>query len=101
MESLTKTLAAVLAIAALPACSVALHGEQSAGDGASATATSSSVRLGASGNNYALGASFGRAIPPTAPGGYVSVSTGSAAAALVLGIVLVNAIDYLSGGPGD
>ena len=94
-----KILAALLFIAALPACTVALHGHESSGAGATTTAVSSSVGASASSNNYAVRASFGRAVPPGAPGGHLSVSTGSAAMALLVGMVVVNAIDYLSSGP--
>jgi hypothetical protein len=100
MQGRVKRLGALLAIAMLPACTVALHGHQSSGGGAATTTTSSSVAVATSGGNYAVGASFGRAVPATAPGGHLVVSSGSGLAALVLGIVVVNAIDYLSGGPG-
>ncbi|MBI3918149.1 MAG: hypothetical protein HY322_14230 [Betaproteobacteria bacterium] len=95
-----KILAALLLIAALPACTVALHGHESSGGGATTTAVSSSVGASASGSSYAVRASFGRPVPPGVPGGHLSVSTGGAAAALFLGIIVVNAIDYLSSGPG-
>lgn len=94
-----KIQAALLLIAALPACTVALHGHESSGGGATTTAVSSSVGASASSNNYAVRATFGRAVPPGAPGGHLSASTGGAAVALFLGIIVVNAIDYLGGGP--
>ena len=94
-------MAAVLVLATLPACSVALHGNQSTAGGASTTTTSSSVAVATSGSNYAVGASFGRPVPLSAAGGHLVVSSGSAAAALLVGIVVVNALDYLSGGPGS
>jgi hypothetical protein len=95
-----KTLAGVLVGATLPACTVALHGHQSSSGGMSTTATSSSVSVGTSGGNYAVRASFGHPVPPGAPGGYLSVSSGSAAAALFLGIVVINALEHASGRPG-
>ena len=94
-----KILAALLLIAALPACTVALHGRQSSGGGATTTTVSSSGSASASGSNYAVRAFFGRPVPPGAPGGHLSVSTGGAAVAVLVGIVVANAIDYLSGGP--
>jgi len=94
-----KALSALLLIAALPACTVALHGHESSGGGATTTTVSSSGSASASGSNYAVRASFGRPVAPGAPGGHLSVSTRGAAAALLLGIVVVNAIDYLGGGP--
>ena len=94
-----KILAALLLIAALPACTVALHGRQSSGGGATTTTVSSSGSASASGSNYAVRAFFGRPVPPGAPGGHLSVSTGGAAVAVLVGIVVVNAIDYLSSGP--
>lgn len=94
-----KTLAAVLIIAALPACTTTLHGQQSSGVAATTTAVSSSISAGASGSNYAVAASFGRPVPAGIPGGHVAVTTSSsAAAALFLGVVIVGAIDYLNRG---
>jgi len=57
--------------------------------------------LSASGSNYAVHAAFGRPLPPTVPGGQVVVSSGSASGVLLLGVLLVGAIDYLSGASGQ
>ena len=95
-----RWLLALLACVALPGCTAAIYGQETSGAGAGTTATASSVRLSATGSNYAVGAAFGRAIPPTAPGGQVAVSSGTASAVLLLGIVIVNAVDQLMGGPG-
>lgn len=100
MQRWAYGLAALLAIAMLPACTVALQGHQSSGGGTT-TATSSSIAVATSGTNYAVGASFGRPVPLAAPGGHLVVSSGSAAAALLVGIVVINALDYLSGRPGS
>jgi hypothetical protein len=100
MQRWAYGLAALLALATLPACTVSLHGHQSSGGGTVATATSGSVAVATSGTNYAVGASFGQPVPLTAAGGHLVISSGSAVAALLAGIVVVNAIDYLSGGPG-
>ena len=90
-----KALAALLLIAALPACTTTLSGPEASAGGATTTAVAGSAT--ASGSNYAVRASFGRPVGPGAAGGVLSVSTGSAAAALLIGIVFVNVIDHLSG----
>jgi len=92
-----KMLAAVLLIAALPACTTTLQGQESSAGGTTATMVSTTAI--ASGSNYAVGATFARPAGALAAGANLSVSTSSAAAALLIGVVIVNAIDYLSGGP--
>ena len=96
-----RRLMALLACIALSGCTVAMHGRETLGPGGVGTTTTSSAGLSTSGSNYAVRASFGRPLPPTAPGGHVLVSSGNAAAALLLGIMFVNAVDYLSGGAGS
>ena len=91
-----KALAALLLIAALPACTTTLSGSEASAGGATTTAVAGSATATASGSNYAVRASFGRPAGPGAAGGVLSVSTGSAAAALLIGIVFVNLIDHLS-----
>ena len=95
-----RRLAILFACAALPGCTAAIYGHETTAAGATTTATASSVRWTTTGSNYAVEASFGRAIPPGIPGGQVAVSSGSASAVLLLGIVIVNALDHLGGGPG-
>ena len=92
-----KTLAALLLIAALPACTTTLYGTESSAGGTTTTAVTGGATAG--GSNYAVHASFGRPAGPGAAGGVLSVSAGSAAAALLIGIVFVNVIDHLSGTP--
>lgn len=94
-------MAALVACFALPGCTAAIYGQETSGGGATATATASSVRWSATGSNYAVGAAFGRPIPPGAPGGQVAVSSGTASAVLLLGIVIINAVDHLVGGSGS
>jgi hypothetical protein len=91
-------LAALLACVALSGCTAALYGHEVTGAGGAASATASSVRWSATGSNYAVGASFGRVIPPSAAGGQVVVSSGTASAVLLLGVVLINALDHFGGG---
>jgi hypothetical protein len=98
--SWSKPLAGLLACIALSGCTVALYGNETAGAAGATGTTASHVALSSSGSNYAVRAAFGRVVPPTAPGGQVVASNGSAAAVLLLGIVIVNAVDALTGGAG-
>jgi hypothetical protein len=79
---------------ALSACTVTLHGRESAG-GVHQSATSSSVRASASGSNYAARASFGSSAPPGASGGRLVLSR-DASVAFVLGLVVVDMLNYLA-----
>lgn len=80
---------------ALSACTVALQGQESTGGGLHRATTSSSVTASASGSNYAARASFGSPAPSGPPGGRVVLSR-DASVALVLGLVLVDTLNYLT-----
>jgi hypothetical protein len=97
-----KTLAALLLIAALPACTVALHGRQSSGGGTTTTSTASSINVNAGSGSGRVHASFGAPAPAHTTGGQVVFSRG-ASAVLVLGLVLAEAADYVARGfaPGS
>jgi hypothetical protein len=73
---------------------VKLHGVESTGGVATATATSG--QLGGSAKLPGGRASFssGRAVPSHAPGGHVSLGKG-ASAVLVLGLVIAEAVNYI------
>ena len=96
-----RRLIAALVCTALSGCTAAMYGHEASGVGAAATATASHIGVSASGSNYAVHATFGRALPPTIPGGQVAVSSGSASGVLLLGVLLVGAVDYLSGASGQ
>lgn len=97
-----KTLAALLIAAALPACTVALHGRQSSGGGTATTSTASSINVNAGGGVGRVHASFGSPAPANATGGQAVFSRG-AAAVLVLGLVLVETANHVARGfsPGS
>lgn len=89
----------VLVCAALPGCSVRMHGNQSVTGGTATTTTSSQV----SGSTRFSGgkASFssgGQPVSPRAPGGHVAAS-GSAAAVLIGVVMIADLVNYLRGEP--
>ncbi|HXF66100.1 MAG TPA: hypothetical protein VNK67_05305 [Burkholderiales bacterium] len=86
-------LAASLIPLALAGCAVRLHGLQTSG-GASATSTSAQVSGSVKFSGGRLSFSSGQVPPPSAPGGHVSLGKG-ASAALVLGLVLADAVTWL------
>jgi hypothetical protein len=91
-----KTLAALLLVAALPACTTVLHGHQSSGSGATA-ATGASVTASAGSASVRAQASFGSPAPAQGAGGQVVFSRG-ASAVLVLGLVLAETVNYVARG---
>jgi hypothetical protein len=83
----------------LAGCAVTMYGNQSTSGGTTATATSSQVSGSAQGANYkASFSSGGHPVSPGASGGYASVS-GSAAAVLIVGVVIADWVNYLRGEP--
>jgi hypothetical protein len=94
-----KSAAMLFAAMALSGCSVALHGHQASNAGATTTIASSSLSVHASGSHHAAAVAFGRPVP-TVPGGHLAVSGGTGAAVLLVGIAVISAIDYFSGGWG-
>lgn len=83
---------------ALSGCTVALHGAETSGGGATGATTSAAVRAQAGGGSARFGASFGAPAPPGAAGGHATFSRG-ASAVLVIGLVVAEAIHYLKGRP--
>ena len=97
-HSIRMNYAAGIAIAcvALAGCSTQLYGNQSVTGGMSTTATSSATLWSASTTNSQVSFSSGAAVPPSAPGGQVSLGRGGSGA-LILGIVLVDALQNFAG----
>ncbi len=80
MRRIVRILAALLPCAALSACATTFYGYQSSGGGASGSVTASRVVASAGGSNARVSFSSGPHIPANAPGGQVTVSSGSGAA---------------------
>jgi hypothetical protein len=94
-----KLLAALATIVGvLPGCAVQLYGNQSAGPGTTAAATSSQVLASAASGNARVSFSSGQPVAPMAPGGQVRVTSGSGAAALAAVVGVAGLIDYMGGG---
>lgn len=87
-------LAASLIPLALAGCAVRLHAVQTSGGGASATSTSAQVSGSVKFAGGRLSFSSGQVPPPSAPGGHVSLGK-AASGALVLGLVLADAVTWL------
>ncbi len=90
-----KTVVIMVALAALSGCAVTLHGQQTSGGGSTSTTTGSSVQATTRAGNARLGASFGSAPAPGAPGGQVHFSKG-ASAVLVLGVLIAGTVDAIN-----
>lgn len=82
----------------LSGCYVKMYGNQSTGGGATATVTSSQVSGAAKFSGGKAGFSSGQRIAPGASGGTVRLG-GNAAAALMVGVVIGDFLNYLSGEP--
>jgi hypothetical protein len=81
----------------LAGCHVTLHGNQSATGGSTTTTTASHVNGSTTfSGGKASFSSGGHPIPANAPGGTLRVS-GSAAGALVVGVVFLDFVNYMVG----
>jgi hypothetical protein len=88
-----------LTLAACSATTVRMYGNQSTSGGTTVTTTSSQVSGSAQGSNYRISfSSGGRPVSPTAPGGHVSASGGSAYV-LIGVVVLADLWNYFLGAP--
>ena len=89
---------AVLLSLALSGCYATLHGSQSTGSGATASTTSGHVGGTARFAGGSASFSSGQPVSPNAPGGHLALGKG-ASAVLIVGLVLADLVNYLSGGP--
>jgi len=90
MRRTFRILASVLSCVGLSACAATFYGYQSSGAGSSSSVTSASVAATASSSHAITSFSYGPRIPASAPGGQVTVSSGSGAAlgvAVLVGIL--------------
>ncbi|MGH8641387.1 MAG: hypothetical protein ACRET6_06735 [Burkholderiales bacterium] len=85
-----------LLLLALPGCHATLYGNQSTGGGTTTTTTASHVSASAKFSGGRASFSSGQPIPANAPGGTLKVS-GSAAGAVVVGVVFLDFINYMVG----
>jgi hypothetical protein len=83
----------------LSACSVRMYGNQSASGGATATTTSSQISGAASFSHGRAAFSYGQVPPPGAPGGHLRL-TGDAVTSLIIGVVIVDLLNYIHGEVG-
>ena len=85
---------------ALAGCSAAFYSHQTTSGGATTTTTSAATNAQASAGAARVSASFGTPAPQGAAGGQVAFSRG-ASAVLVLGLVIVETVNYLGARFGD
>lgn len=86
----------LIAIAiAVSGCTVRLHGHESSGPGGTTTTTSAAVSGSVKAGNTKLAVSSGQPVSPRAQGGHLKLS-GDAAAALLIGLILVDTVNYLT-----
>jgi hypothetical protein len=94
--SIPRAATVALFLLALPGCHATLYGYQSTGEGTTTTTTASHVRGSAKFSGGRASFSSGHPIPANAPGGTLKVS-GSAAGAVVVGVVLADWFYYMVG----
>jgi len=95
MKPMARTAMTALLCLALSGCYVKLHGLQSTSGGVTTTTTSSTVTGSAKVAGGKVSFSSGLAVPPNAPGGHLVLSRG-ASAVLILGLVIADAVNYMS-----
>lgn len=89
-----RTAIALLLCVAVSGCAVRLYGNQSSSGGTTTTTTASQVSGSAKVSGGKLSFSSGQVPPAGAAGGHVKLS-GSAAAVLLVGVVIADAVHYL------
>jgi len=80
---------------AVSGCAVRLHGHQSTSGGVTTTTTSSAVSGSLRAGNSRVAVSSGQPVSPRARGGHLRLS-GDAAAALLLGLILIDTVHYIT-----
>jgi hypothetical protein len=94
-----RTVAVAIFCLALSGCYVKLAGNQSTSGGTTTTTTSGQVSGTTTfSGGHASFSSGGQPVSPKASGGYVSVS-GNAAAVLLVGVGIVQFLNYIAGTP--
>jgi hypothetical protein len=92
-------LAALLSCVVVSACTTTHYGRESSGDGAGLVVMSAGVAASSSSSNASVSVVSGTAVPASAPGGHVTVSSGSAGA--LAGIILIGILaSYIVGEEG-
>src|SRR5919106_174165 len=94
--SFPRAASVALLLLSLPGCHATLYGNQSTGSGATTTTTASQVGGSATFSGGRVSFSSGQPVPPNAPGGTFKLS-GSAAGALVVGVVLADLFHSMAG----
>ena len=98
MRMKLPVLAVVLFSTALSGCATKFYGYQSSAS--STTVTSSSVAASTSFSNASVSFAYGSPVPPTAPGGHLSVSS-SGSSGVLAGVVLFGVLaSYIVGEDG-
>jgi hypothetical protein len=98
MSTLLRASLALLVPLALAGCYATLHGNQSTNGGTTTTVTSGQVSGSARFAGGRASFSSGQPVPANASGGTVRLS-GSAAAVLVVGLVIADLVNYIRGEP--
>ncbi len=89
-----RALFALLLCVLFAGCSVRLYGHQSTSGGTTTTTTSSQVSGSAKFAGGKVAFSSGQVPPANAPGGHLKLS-GGAAAVLLVGVAIADAVNYL------
>ena len=100
MNHRLRVLAVVLACLALSACATTISGNQSTRDGATVVAVSAGVAAAASSSNASVGFVSGTPVPPSAPGGHLTVSSSSSTGYLAAVIAIGVLASYIVGEEG-
>jgi hypothetical protein len=92
-------LVALLSCVVVSACTTTHYGRESSGDGAGLVVMSAGVAAAASSSNASVSVVSGTAVPASAPGGHLTVTSSSAGA--LAGIILVGILaSYIVGEDG-
>lgn len=91
---LMKGLILLAVCIAVSGCTARLHGHQAMSGGATTTTTSGAVSGSIKSGSTKLVVSSGQPVSPRAHGGYLRLS-GDAAAVLLVGLILIDTVNYL------
>ena len=94
-----RSLFLVVLCLSLSACSVRMYGNQSTGGGTTVTTTGTQISGAATFSNGRASFSYGQVPPASAPGGHLRL-TGDAVTGLIIGVVIVDFLNYIHGEVG-
>lgn len=95
-----QILSAILLSLVLASCATTMHGQESTRDGATVVAVSAATAAAVSSSNASVSLVSGTPVPPSAPGGHLSVSSSGSGGALAAVIAIGILAGYIAGEEG-